>query len=111
MAIDKELRDLMVETITVEPWVAHASSDGRETYGAAVQIPARIESTSARVITASRTDPQAQERLATGRIYIPDTPIVRIEDRLTLPDGRKPVIVKVEANGDERGPHHQVIWI
>lgn len=111
MAIDDALYDLMRQTITVEPFSANTSIDGQRSYGSAQTIRARIEAVNTKVFTSSRTDPQAVEVLASRKIYIPDTPVVTVSDRLTLPDGERPRILKVEANPDEFGDtHHQVLW-
>ena len=109
MALDSALAALMVQSITLEYPDGTRTLDGLETYGAPVTVACRIEATNRRMLARTRTDPSYVERVATSRIYLAETPLVSTNCRLTLPDGRQPLILAVEANPDERGDHHQGI--
>ena len=109
MALDSGLAALMVETVEIEWPTGTLTLDGIQSYGAAVEVSCHIEATNKKVFARTRTDPAYMERVATSRIYLAESPVVTINCRLTLPDGRQPLILAVAANGDERGAHHQVI--
>ena len=108
MALDSELLALMVDTVTIAPLNARGG-DGIVVYGPPVTYRARVESTNRKVMTNWLGD-IAEERVATGRTYLPESPVVTERDRITLPDGRQPRILAVEHQSDERGPHHQIVW-
>lgn len=110
MALDAELRALMIDEIDLEAFVSR-DVFGAPSYAASVAVQCRIEGTNKKVFARTRTDPQYMERIASGRIYLPPTPVITINDRVTLPDGSQPVILSVEANSDETGPNHQVVWV
>lgn len=107
MALDADLAALMVDAVGLELF------DSRDLFGAASygplgSFPCRIESTNQKVFM-SAGNGEAVERVASTRIYLAQAPRVGLNDRITLPDGSQPRILAVEANGDERGAHHQVI--
>ena len=110
MALDSGLAALMVEVVEIEWPTGAMTLDGIPSYGAAVEVRCHIEATNKKMFARSATDPAYVEMVATSRIYLAEAPVVTINCRLTLPDGRQPRILAVEANGDERGAHHQVIW-
>lgn len=109
MALDSALAALMVETVAIEWPTGAMSLDGIRSYGTPVNVACRIEATNRKVVF-STIGADYVERVATSRIYLAEAPAVTINCRITLPDGRQPIILAVEANGDERGAHHQVLY-
>lgn len=107
MALDADLAALMVDSVGLE---LYQSRDlfGAATYGTLASFSCRIESTNQKVFTAAGNG-EVVERVASTRIYLAEAPVVGVNDRITLPDGSQPRILAVEANGDERGAHHQVV--
>lgn len=104
MALEAELLDLMVDSISVAPFSTR-NGYGEPSFGTATILPARIERTNRKVYGADGT-----ERIATTRIFVPAGTPIDERDRLTLPDGRTPRILSVERGSDERGEHHQVVY-
>jgi len=109
MALDADLAALMVDEVGLE-YLQSRDLYGAPTYGPKGTFACRIESTNKKVYARTRTDPAYAERVAATRIYLASAPLVTVDDRVTLPDGSQPVILSVEANGDERGAHHQVLY-
>lgn len=107
MALDADLAALMVDTVGLE---LYQSRDlfGAATYGPLGSFKCRIEPVNQKVFAAAGNG-EVVERVASSRIYLAEAPVVGVNDRITLPDGSQPRILAVEANGDERGAHHQVV--
>lgn len=109
MSLDAALAALMVDTVTLEAFVSR-DFYGNATYAAGTSYPARIEGTSKKVFNQRSGEPTVVERVATSRVYIAGAPVINEDWRITFADGRQPLILAVEANGDERGAHHQVVY-
>ncbi|MGE5619538.1 MAG: hypothetical protein ACM3US_09810 [Sphingomonadaceae bacterium] len=104
MGIDPELLALMTETVAIEPRTG-VNAYGEALYGAAVQYKARIVGRIRRV-----TDSAGSERVSTKTITLGAAAVVSPFDRLTLPDGSRPVILAVGSYPDESGAHHTVLY-
>lgn len=104
MSLDALLAELMVDTVTIAA-VSSKDAYGKRTWGSATTYPAcRVQSGDHKVL-----DLAGQEKVATGRVYIPNAPTVTLNDRLVLPDGSVPPILAVDRLADERGAHHTVV--
>lgn len=93
--------DLMPDTVTVEPF-AGRDGYGKPTYGAPVQVRARV---SYKPQIVHGTD--GKEVVARGAVWLASVSTdVSTEDRLTLPGGEAVRIVSVEKHSDGSGLHH-----
>lgn len=54
-------------------------------------------------------DSEGRETLEAGRAIVYGTATVAVKDRITLPDGKSPLVTSVEQLKDEKGDHHTVI--
>ena len=97
MFTDADIADLrgeaegaMPDSITIEPYVSQ-NAYGKPTHGAAVTTPCLIQSYGKMI----RLD-NGQEIVASTQIMTPHDTVVNTKSRLTLPDGSRPLILKVD---------------
>lgn len=79
------------QTITIEPYSA-MSAGGEPTYGASTTASCRIVQYEQKTIEVGGTP-----IVSSTQIYLPGDTTITKRDRITLPDGTKPVILKVES--------------
>lgn len=104
MSIDNALTEIMVDTITIAS-VTAKTAYGVRTWGTATTINhCRVQSGDHKVL-----DSDGSEKVAVGKVYVPGSPTVTMNDKLTLPDGSQPPILLIDRVGDEIGSHHTVI--
>lgn len=104
MSLDSPLAELMVDTVTIAS-VSTTDAYGKRTWATATSIPnCRVQSGDHKIV-----DVAGQEKVAMGRVYVPNAPTVSLNSRLTLPDGTSPPILGIDRVTDERGSHHTVI--
>lgn len=101
--IDYELQGMMAHTVTLEQFVV---KDGysRPSFTSPVTLKARIEQRNQFV-----RDNAGREVVSSTTVYL-EPVAVRIEDRLTLPDGSTPAILSVQSVDDEVGPVMTVVY-
>ncbi len=101
MPILEALRELMADSVTVEPRTGKNVND-EPTYSAAVSYVCRVEGEIKHV-----TDPMGNERVSTVQVYLDRyVSAMTPRDRVTLPSHwtpRQPPIVTVRHHGDEDG--------
>jgi hypothetical protein len=90
--------DMMADTITVERMTGRAD-DGVPTYAAPVSYRARVNYKTHNVLNA-----QNQLITARGMMWLDTVDSITVDDRITLPDGSRPVILFSNLNTDETGP-------
>jgi hypothetical protein len=79
---------------------------GTATYGTSVSYAALVVYTSKLV-----AGPDDREVTSVTQVYIPSSSAsVAEHDRLTLPDGTQPRVIKVDRYADDNGQHNTVIW-
>jgi hypothetical protein len=100
-SLREEAESVMQDAITIEPFVS-TDSYGMPTYGAPVEVAAMIESYNQMVRNAD-----GQEQVASTKIHIMPGPIFDANARITLPDGSKPIIIRVDGLVEAR---HR-IWV
>jgi hypothetical protein len=94
----------MIDTITVAA-VSTKDEYGKRTWGSPTSITqCRVQSGNHKVV-----DTVGQEKVAVGRVYVPGSPTITLNDKVTLPDGSTPPLLAVDSYKDERGSHHTVI--
>jgi len=104
MTIETALSEIMIDTVTVAP-VATKDTYGKRAWG----TPSTL--TKCRVQTGNYkfTDSSGQEKTAVGKVYVPGSPSLTLNDKLTLPDSSVPVILGIDRFNDELGSNHTVI--
>lgn len=104
MTIDAQLLEIMVDTITLAA-VSTKDAYGKRTWATASSVTnCRVQTGSHKVI-----DNAGAEAVAVGKVYVPGSPTLTLNHKLTLPDGTSPPILQVERVGDEIGSNHTVI--
>lgn len=73
----------------------------KPSYGAAVQYRARVVYKNSNVRARD-----GQVIVARGFVWVNGTPVITVDDRITLPDSTHPPILSVERYPDELGDHH-----
>lgn len=104
MTFEPEFEDLMPSTVQV----AKRSSQslyGVPTFGTDVAVLCRVEHSPRMVRTVDN-----REVVSSVRVYTAGPIDVDLTDRLTLPDGSQPQIIRVDNANDETGPHHTVVY-
>lgn len=97
------LKSMLKQTVTVEPFLSR-SDYGFETYGAAVQYPARITE---EIVVIRQRD--GSEKVARHKVRLDGDAVVDPRDRITFPDGSQPPILAVERYADEFGGVYTVV--
>lgn len=101
MGLAQEFLDLMPLTIQVQ----HQSSINaynEATYTAPVEYQARLEPTY-RLLRS----PDGTEQIVSARLIVDAQGELVETDKVTLPDGKTPLVVSVTTHWDENGIHHQ----
>ncbi len=91
-------RALLRRMVTIAPFANAHNPDGTPKYGAPVTYQARVRERMKLVRTAA-----GDERVSTATIWLEGSPPVTVQDRLTLPDGRRPPILAIERPEAEHG--------
>lgn len=102
--IDAAFLELMPSTVTLYP---QASRDayGKQTFsGSGTTVRCRVVPTNDVI-----RDSNGREVVASGRVLCYGTPTVTVDSRLVLPDGSDAVVIAVQVQNDEDGPHHTVV--
>jgi hypothetical protein len=105
--MESEFTEMMNQTLTVEPFV---SADSHNDYTWDEESP---ETCSARIQESNKfiRDKTGVQVLSTVQIYPDGSITIGVLDRITLPDGTQPEIIKVANEVDEYGNlHHQVVF-
>ena len=103
--LDPELRDWFIDTITIEPRIG-TTQTGQPRYGPPVMYQARVEDKVQLV-----RDFRGVERATTHRIYVGEEGfVITGDDRLTIPDGTKPLIIAITKLDDDTGPYLTTIY-
>jgi len=95
--------DLMTQEVTWEPRTG-LDEYSRPTYGAATAVRCRVVGR-----PRMTRDVDGQEVVSTTTIYCDGNPGISPVDRVTLPDGSQPVILRVESYPDENGQVYQQV--
>ena len=104
MPLETQLRKLMLDIITVEPRTG-IDPYTQPTYGAGVAYQCRIEGAVRQIRMADNT-----VKISNTTIYLAADYGISPMDRVTLPDGTQPPILRADAGDDENGPYIQVLY-
>lgn len=107
MPIEAEFAEMMLDTILVAAKAGYEGGTdlyGRHAYAA--DVPYRC-----RLVYEQRIlrDKDGQEVVEQGRALIYGVATASVLDRVTLPDGSKPLVTSVDTVADPDGDHHSVI--
>lgn len=105
MTLEYDFAELFPHTITLE---SYAGVDGysKPRYGSPTSYTARVEY-KARLVKDSR----GNEVVSSATVYLMIVPPgLSDKDRITLPDGKKPVIITVEIQADTSANYFAIIY-
>lgn len=108
MALDPAFLACSTQQIAVVPLSTHNaygapshSSSGSTTYTAYVEPGTRVVKNA-----------QGVEEVATATVYVLSTSAtIGAQDKVTLPDGRIPKVVRVDTLNDDEGQHHLEMFV
>ncbi len=98
--------DVMPDTITHEAVLTRDEYGKPATFDTIVSYQARVTGANKRV--PSRT-PGGQDAIASVAVWSAKISGLKLDDRITLPDGTTPPILSYDHVGDEKGDHHTKI--
>lgn len=105
MALEDKLKELMTDSVTVAS-VTSTDAYAKHSWGTGTSLAnCRVESGSWKVLSVD-----GQEVVTSGRVFIPNGPMLTPEHKLTFTDGTSARIVAIERHTDERGSHHLVVY-
>jgi hypothetical protein len=104
MPIDPELKALMTQTVKITAY-SSLTNQGEPVYGAEVSYAAMVQNKD----TMFR-DREGRERWSNTTIYVNAASGIKPQDKLELPDGTFPKIMRVVQLPDEFGDHHVEIY-
>ena len=102
--IDPELLEMHESTVQIAPPQAQRGIDGKVSYDPDVDYQAHVENTAKLIRNA-----QGEQAWSTGRAFLIDVYPITEHHRLTLPNGKTPLIVAVEDTYDTTGPYQTVV--
>jgi hypothetical protein len=81
-------------------WAPQTGVDGygQRLYGSVVSLPSRIDH-STRLVR----DAQGEERVSSTQVYLATHEPIGVLDRITLPDGTTPLLLRVDRLADHQG--------
>lgn len=103
--IDRELIKMMPQTVTVEPRTG-VDAYSKPTYSAAASWPAYVDFKPKKI---RKLD--GEEVVSSAQIYVGGVSGATVNSRITLPDGRQPVILMVNKLSDAQGDYAEVIYV
>ena len=104
MTIENDFLELMTQTCTIEPFGAY-NEYAEPSFGTAVSYTCRTVHKTNLI----RTD-AGKEITSIAQTWIFGAPGISPKDRITLPDGTTPQILRVDRFPDENGNHHDKVW-
>ena len=103
--------EFLTDEVTREAYTGQ-NDYGEASYAGAVTLKARVVRKPELIITgAGEASSAIHEVVSTAKVYCSGVPAWGMRDRITLPDGTRPVILQVITYPDETGEHHQVVVV
>jgi len=102
---EEDFLECMVDEITVEAFTGF-DEDGQPTFGPATTIQCRISPKQRQIQNVHGADVTS-----VASIYPAYAPTIDPLDRITLPNGEQPPILRVEVPPDTDGAHHTKVMI
>lgn len=102
MTWETDFDDLMKSTVTVKHFTGY-DNYGASAFGTAASYNARIVYEPKRILAQN-----GQEAVSSVQVWISGSvpPAMNVKDQITLPDGTKPVIMRLDQVYDESGTEH-----
>lgn len=105
MPIEPDLIELMLDEVTLEPWTGK-DRYANPVFGSPRTAKCRIEHNTRRIISV-----EGHEKVSSAQVTLADPTLpISTKDRLTLPDGSQPAILKIAAAKDEVGPYYLQVF-
>jgi len=109
MTLHRVLRGRLNQTVTVAAYAGNNAYGDASYASSATTYVARVEGKQHEVV-----DTRGQDVLARGMVFIGPTstgglPAVKVQDKVTLPDGTTPPLLAVDTVRDRDGVNHQVL--
>lgn len=108
MSLERDFLQMSTQRITIDP-LSTASNYGAPSYSTSGSSGyfAYIEPGARTVVSA-----RGVEEVTTAMLYVLSSSAgISVQDRVTLPDGRQPKILRSDIIYDERGQHHLEVAI
>ncbi len=102
---EDDFLECMVDEVTWEK-ATGTDANGRPTYGPAKTLQCRVSPKPRKV-----QNMKGDEVVSSATIYPAGSPDIQPEDRITLPNGEDPPIIRVERPPDTDGAHHTEILV
>lgn len=102
---EDDFLETMVDEIIWQKKVGY-DSDGRPTFGAPTTLQCRISPKVRHILDVHGTDVVSH-----ATIYPAYSPAIGVEDKITLPSGVTPLILRVERPPDRDGAHHTEVMV
>ena len=105
MSLENDFKECFNQTLIIEPYLS-TNFNNDFTWGTQYSTLARIQSANKFV-----RDKTGAQTLSTAQIYLDGTSTITVKDRITLLDGTRPEIIKVNDGIDLDGSsHHTVVY-
>lgn len=105
MALEREFRQMMVDTVTRRNRTATYNNYGEPTYTEDTDTFQGLVQWGTEMVQ----DTRGEEIVVSGTLYMDVTPTITADDELILPGDITRDVVSVELHRDERGDHHQQV--
>lgn len=106
MSANADFRRLLLNYVTVEHY-QFSDEYSKPTYGEPQVYKCRIESITKQVLR-----PNGEVVLASAIVFFAETgAFLSVADRVTFADGSQPVIVRIDEQQDDVGPHHTEVMM
>ena len=102
---EDEFLEMMTDTVTLERMTG-VDADVMRVYGSATAYQCRISPKPQQIL-----DTTGREVVSTATIHFARSPEIDPEDRITLPDGSQPQILRVARPPDRDGAHHTTVYV
>jgi len=103
--MDDALLSMLNQTVKIAP-LSSIDVNGKSIYGDDVNIPARVEYKTTRVLSGT-----GEDVISSTQTYVNGDVTVTTTSRITLPDGSTPLILKIDQHPDEDGNiYYKVIY-
>lgn len=106
MTFTADWDDMMPSTVVWYPFSAK-NNYGEPSFAATpVNVKCRVEPQTKLIRTST-----GEEKITSAVLYVSGVKGISPKDKLVLPDGTFPPILRVDKHNDEDGEHHEVVYV
>ena len=105
MAFEDDFLECMVDEVAWEKFTGTDANSNRQ-YGPPKTLQCRVSPKTRQVLTAD-----GASVVSHSTVYPAGSPDISTKDRITLPNGEQPPILRIERPPDRDGPHHTEVMI